>query len=216
MPLPDLISRLEPLPPDGVVRAASRLTHRAFVLVGLIVNRADLFPDQWIYVHSPGLRVGRVQNFKNWSQAMVPDPATTGLGMEYFCSEGDDIWQMADGALIDLACQELVAMELAQAGEVADGVVFRQPAAYPLYDNSYRQAVDTIQAFLATLTNLQTIGRNGMHRYNNQDHSMLTAILAVKNLHGETHDLWSVNTEPVYHETRPVPGPPRRQAQGDL
>jgi len=205
MPLPDLIGRLNPPPPVSVVQAASQLTYRAFVLVGLIVKRADLFPDQWIYIHSPGLKVGRVQNFKNWSSAMVPDPATTGLGMEYFCNEGDDVWQLPDAALIELAGLESVALGLVRAGDVVDGVVYRQPVAYPVYEGTYREALGSIQAFLATLTNLQTIGRNGMHRYNNMDHSMLTAMLAVKNLRGEAHDLWSVNMEQTHHEARTVP-----------
>jgi protoporphyrinogen oxidase len=205
MPLPELIGRLDPPPPSDVLRAASSLTYRAFILVGLIVKRADLFPDQWIYIHSPELQVGRVQNFKNWSPAMVPDPATTGLGMEYFCTEGDDLWRMPDAALIELARREAAALGLADAGDVVDGVVYRQPGAYPVYDGAYREPLASVRAFLATLTNLQTIGRNGMHRYNNQDHSMLTAMLAVKNLRGGSHDLWSVNTEQSHHETHPAP-----------
>jgi len=205
MPLPELIGRLDPPPPVSVVHAASQLAYRAFILVGLIVKRADLFPDQWIYIHSPELKVGRVQNFKSWSPAMVPDPATTGLGMEYFCTEGDDIWRLPDAALVDLAGREAVALGLAEAGDVAEGVVFRQPAAYPLYDGKYRQPLGSIRDFLATIANLQTIGRNGMHRYNNMDHSMLTAMLAVKNLRGEAHDLWSVNMEQTHHEARTAP-----------
>jgi len=215
MPLPDLIGRLDPPPPVRVVQAVSQLTYRAFILVGLIVKRADLFPDQWIYIHSPGLKVGRVQNFKNWSSAMVPDPATTGLGMEYFCNEGDAVWQLPDAALIELARRESVALGLVRAGDVVDGVVYRQPAAYPVYDGTYREALGSIQAFLATLTNLQTIGRNGMHRYNNMDHSMLTAMLAVKNLRGEAHDLWSVNMEQTHHEARTVPRRIEGQVEGE-
>jgi protoporphyrinogen oxidase len=205
MPLPELIGRLDPPPPDGVMQAASQLTYRAFILVGLIVNRADLFPAQWIYVQSPEQKVGRVQNFKNWSTAMVPDLGTTGLGMEYFCTEGDDLWQLPDAALVELAARELVALGLAEEGDVVDGVVFRQPAAYPVYDGTYREPLGSIRAFLADLTNLQTIGRNGMHRYNNMDHSMLTAMLAVKNWLGETHDLWSVAAERTHHEARVTP-----------
>jgi protoporphyrinogen oxidase len=216
MPLPELINRLDPPPPSDVLQAASRLTYRAFILVGLIVKQADLFPDQWIYIHGPELRVGRVQNFKNWSPAMVPDPATTGLGMEYFCSEGDEIWRLPDTALVELARREAAMLGLAEAGDVVDGAVYRQPAAYPVYDGAYREPLGSIRAFLATLTNLQTIGRNGMHRYNNQDHSMLTAMLAVKNLRGEAHDLWSVNTEQAHHEARPAPqGMERRVAEGE-
>jgi protoporphyrinogen oxidase len=204
MPLPELIGRLDPPAPPTVRRAADRLTYRAFILVGLIVQRAELFPDQWIYIHSPELRVGRVQNFKNWSPAMVPDAATTGLGMEYFCSEGDGLWRLPDADLIELATREAASLGLAQAVDVVDGVVYRQPAAYPVYDGAQREPLNIIRDFLSGFTNLQTIGRNGMHRYNNQDHSMLTGMLAVKNLHGETHDLWEVNTEQAYHEAQPV------------
>jgi protoporphyrinogen oxidase len=205
MPLTELIGRIDPPPADGVLQAASQLSYRAFILVGLIVNRADLPPDQWIYIHDPNLRVGRVQNFGNWSPAMIPDPATTGLGMEYFCTEGDDLWELPDAALVELAARELEALGLAEAADVTDGVVFRQPAAYPVYDGTYRQHLDRVRAFLATLPNLQTAGRNGLHRYNNQDHSMITAILAVKNLRGEAHDLWSVNMEPTHHEAHTAP-----------
>jgi protoporphyrinogen oxidase len=199
MPLAELIGRLDP-PPESVVAAARHLTCRAFILVGLIVQRPHLFPAQWIYIHHPGLKVGRVQNFKNWSAAMVPDPATTGLGMEYFCTEGDEFWRMPDDALVEMAGRELVALDLAQDGDVVDGVVFRQPAAYPVYDGAYREPLRTVRAFLAGLSNLQTIGRSGLHRYNNQDHSMLTGMLAVRNWQGETHNVWNVATEAAHFE----------------
>ena len=200
MPLDELISRLDPPPPEGVMRAARQLIYRALILVGLIVDRAELFPDQWIYVHSPEVKVGRIQNFKNWNAAMVPDPRKTSLGMEYFCTEGDDTWTMSDAELIEMATRELVNLGLAEIGDVEDGVVFRQPRAYPVYDREYRKHLEVIQRFLATIGNLQTIGRNGLHRYNNQDHSMLTGMLAVRNLVGEKHDLWSVNTDRSYYE----------------
>lgn len=131
---------------------------------------------------------------------MVPDPDRTSLGMEYFCNEGDETWMMSDAELIRLAARELESLELARVGDVVDGVVFRQPKAYPVYDREYRKHVQVIQRFLATVDNLQTIGRNGMHRYNNMDHSMLTGVLAVRNLLGEGHDLWQVNTESSYYE----------------
>jgi protoporphyrinogen oxidase len=200
MCLQDLITRLSPPPPNSVLRAASRLRYRSLILVGLIVNRADLFPDQWLYIHGTDLRVGRIQNLGNWSAEMVPDASTTSLGMEYFCSEGGDFWQLPDGALVDLAGRELVSLGLVDAADVVDGVVYRQPAAYPVYDGEYRQHVRTIRGFLSRLGNLQTVGRNGMHRYNNQDHSMLTASLAVRNWAGEAHDLWAVNTEQSHSE----------------
>ncbi len=200
MPLAELIDKLSPPPPAEVREAARGLAYRDFLLVGLIVNRADPFPDNWIYVHSPGVRVGRIQNFKSWSAAMVPEPDKASLGLEYFCNEGDDLWSLPDAELVALATRELAELGLASAGDVQDGVVIRQPKAYPVYDGEYRRHLEVIQRYLATLENLQTVGRNGMHRYNNQDHSMLTGMLAAKNLLGETHDLWNVNTERSYHE----------------
>jgi protoporphyrinogen oxidase len=203
MPLGELIARLDPPPQADVLQAARKLNHRAFVIVGLIVNASQLFPDQWIYVHSPDVQVGRIQNFGNWSAAMVPDPRQTSLGMEYFCTEGDDVWTMSDADLIHLATRELVKLKLAEARHVVDGIVFRQPGAYPVYDAEYRDSLTILRRFLATIENLQTVGRNGMHRYNNLDHSMLTGMLAVGNLLGEDHDLWQVNTESSYHEQAP-------------
>jgi protoporphyrinogen oxidase len=183
-----------------VLRAAGKLSYRAFIIVELIVGQADLFPDNWIYVHSPEVKVGRIQNFKNWSVAMVPDPRKSGLGMEYFCAEGDDLWTMSDAELVELATRELASLGLANIGDVEDGVVFRQCHAYPVYDREYREHLEIIRRFLPTVRNLQTIGRSGMHRYNNMDHSMLTGMLAARNLLGENHDLWSVNTHHSYGE----------------
>lgn len=200
MPLTELVARLDPPPPWDVLKAANNLTHRDFTLVGLIVDRADLFPDQWIYVHSPKVKVGRIQNFKNWSAAMVPDPIKTNLGMEYFCTEGDAIWIMSDANLIALATRELAHLGLADISEVEDGVVFRQPKAYPIYAPGYRKHLEVIQQFLAKINNLQTIGRNGLHRYNNQDHSMLTGMSAVENILGAGHDLWELDNPQKYFE----------------
>lgn len=200
MPLNELCTRLDPPPPPDVVQAARGLNYRDFLLVGLILDRAETFPDNWIYVHSPEVEVGRIQNFKSWSAAMVPDPSKTCLGMEYFCNEGDDVWSMADADLIELATDELAALNLADRDDVKDGVVIRQHKAYPIYDHDYRGHLEVIQRFIETCDNLQTVGRNGMHRYNNQDHSMLAAMLAVRNLQGENHDLWNVNTERSYYE----------------
>jgi protoporphyrinogen oxidase len=200
IPLDELILLLDPCPPDPVVHAAHKLRHRDFILVGLILDTPTLFPDNWIYVHSPEVKVGRIQNFKNWSAAMVPDKNKTSLGMEYFCSKGDDLWNMSDEELIQKAQKELQELGLAKASAVEDGVVFRQPKAYPVYDREYRANIQVIRSFLEKITNLQTIGRNGLHRYNNQDHSMLTALMAVRNLFGERNDLWALNTDPSYYE----------------
>jgi protoporphyrinogen oxidase len=200
MPLGELILRLDPSPPADVVEAAQGLRYRDFVLVGVVVDHARPFPDNWIYVHSPEVKVGRIQNFKNWSAAMVADARKTSLGLEYFCTQGDVIWSMPDSDLIAVAGQELARLGLANAADIEDGIVIRQPKAYPVYDEAYDAHLQVLRHFLATVDNLQTIGRNGMHRYNNQDHSMLTGLLAVRNLVGESHDLWNVNTEQAYHE----------------
>ncbi len=203
MPLGELAVQLHPAAPQQVVEAAQNLKYRDFVLVGLVLSQARPFDDNWIYVHSPDVRVGRVQNCRNWSAAMVPNPDTVSLGMEYFCTAGDDLWQMADGELIALAGREIEQLGLARAADTMDGVVFRQPKAYPLYDHQYREHVALIRGFLASIRNLQTIGRNGMHRYNNMDHSVLTGMLAARNALGEAHDLWAVNTEQAYLENQP-------------
>ncbi|MGB8700049.1 MAG: hypothetical protein WCD18_11590, partial [Thermosynechococcaceae cyanobacterium] len=201
IPITALVRRLHPPPPEPVLQAAAGLKYRDFLIVALIINQPDLFPDNWIYIHSPEFQVGRIQNFKNWSPAMVPDANKTCLGMEYFCSQGDALWEMSNPALIDLASREIVDLGLLkQASLVEDGVVIRQRKAYPVYDGEYRQHLQVLQDYLQTLENLQTVGRNGMHRYNNQDHSMLTAMLAVKNILGKQHNLWDVNTERSYHE----------------
>lgn len=205
MPVRELVHRIIPAAPPDLVEAAGRLTYRDFLTVALIIDQADLFPDNWIYVHSPEVKVGRIQNFKNWSPDMVPDERMTCLGLEYFCDEGDALWQLADAALIELAKQEMAQLSLVNAAEVVDGVVFRQPKAYPVYTGEYKAYLEAIKAYLATISNLQTTGRNGLHMYNNQDHSMLTAMLAVKNILGEQHDVWSVNTERSYHEEVRIP-----------
>ncbi|MEM7114737.1 MAG: NAD(P)/FAD-dependent oxidoreductase [Chloroflexota bacterium] len=201
MPLRLLVERLAPQVPTAVSHAARQLRYRGFILVGLILQQEDIFPDNWLYIHSPNMRVGRIQNFKNWSLEMVPDPQMTSLGMEYFCDEGDELWQMPDDALLTLATKELIALGLAKAVDVVDGVVIRQPKAYPVYDQTYRDNLAIVRDYIARFENLQTVGRNGMHRYNNQDHSMLTGLLAADNWDGQDHDLWQVNTERSYYET---------------
>jgi protoporphyrinogen oxidase len=202
MPARELVRKLSPAPPADVLAAAERLRYRDFLTVVLVVGRRDLFPDNWIYIHDPAVRVGRVQNFKNWSADMVPDPSKTCLGLEYFCFEGDGLWASTDAELIELGKRELERLGLARAEEVEDGTVLRVPKAYPVYDSAYRESLATLRGFFESLPNLQLVGRNGMHRYNNQDHSMMTAVLAVRNILGESHDLWRVNTEPDYHEGR--------------
>ncbi|HEY9736024.1 MAG TPA: NAD(P)/FAD-dependent oxidoreductase [Trichocoleus sp.] len=201
MPITALVRCLNPAPPTAVLQAASGLKYRDFLIVSLIIDRPHLFPDNWIYIHSPEFKVGRIQNFKNWSPAMVPDASKTCLGMEYFCSEGDALWELSDEELIRLASREVVELGLIdQRSAVEDGVVLRQRKAYPVYDGEYRQHLQVLKDYLTQFENLQTVGRNGMHRYNNQDHSMLTGLLAARNILGDAHDLWDVNTERSYHE----------------
>lgn len=200
-PLTELIAKLDPPPPPGVLAAIKHISYRDFLTVVLILDRPDLFPDNWIYIHSPEVKVGRIQNFGNWSPFMVPDPNTTSLGLEYFCTEGDALWQMADGELLTLGKRELEAIGLTYGAKVIDGTVVRQRKAYPVYDAVYAEHLEVVKKYLAGISNLQTIGRNGLHKYNNQDHSMLTSIYAVENMLGlGQHDLWEVNTERSYHE----------------
>ena len=200
MPLRQLVHALKPPAPPEVRAAADRLKYRDFITVALILNVADTFPDNWIYVHDEEVKLGRVQNFKNWSPFMVPDPKMTCLGLEYFCFEGDGLWTMKDADLIALGTREMAAIGLIDPTTVVDGTVLRMPKAYPVYDEGYESALDVVKNYLLTFSNLQVAGRNGMHKYNNQDHSMVTAMLAVQNLGGEHNDVWAVNADDEYHE----------------
>ncbi len=200
MPVRSLVRTIEPPAPAAAREAAEGLRYRDFLVVALILNREHLFPDNWIYIHTPGVTVGRIQNFNNWSAAMVPEPGRTCLGMEYFCFKGDGLWESTDAALIAQAARELEELGLARATDVVDGTVIRMPKAYPIYDAQYRECLDRVRGFIDPIPNLHTVGRNGMHKYNNQDHSMLTAMMAVWNMQGAGHDIWSVNTDFEYHE----------------
>lgn len=201
MPIGELVQRLNPPPSQAVLDAAAQLKHRGFLTVCLIVDRPELFPDTWIYVHDPTVQVGRVQNFKNWSPEMVPDPSKTSLGLEYFCNEGDDLWNTPDAALIELGKREIAQIGLADYADMEAGAVYRVGKAYPVYDPAYRENLAAVSEYVKTLENLQTIGRNGLHRYNNQDHAMLTAMLAVRNVTlGENNNLWAVNEDQEYLE----------------
>jgi protoporphyrinogen oxidase len=200
IPLSELVLSLDPPAPAEVVAAARRLRYRELCLVALVIDGEDPFPDNWIYLHDPGTRAGRVQNFGAWSSDMVK-PGTTCLGVEYFCFEGDEIWELPDADAVRLATDELARIGLVDPSRVLDGVKVRVPRAYPMYDGDYRDAVLTLKGFLAGFDNLKTFGRNGLHRYNNQDHSMWTAVLATLNLlDGTDHDVWSVNIEESYLE----------------
>jgi len=187
--------------PAEAGRAARGLRYRDFLTVALVVDGEPPFPDNWVYVHDPGARVGRIQNFRAWSPWMTPDPRRSCIGLEYFCFEGDDLWAADDDALVALAREEIDRLGLVPAERVADGHVVRVPKAYPIYDAAYGERLATIRAWLDGLANFQQVGRNGLHRYNNSDHSMLTAMRAVENLcDGSDHDIWAVNADSVYHE----------------
>jgi len=219
LPLRNTVGMADPQPPAEIADAARGLRYRDFLTVSLILDGEDLFPDNWIYIHEEHVEVGRIQNFRSWSPWMVPDPDTACVGMEYFCFKGDRLWDMADDDLVDLASRELEALGLAKASQVRRGYVVRVPKAYPMYDAEYAERVATLRTWLDPLEGFVQVGRNGLHRYNNSDHSMLSAMRAVDNvLRGADHDIWAVNVESVYHETqtdadsenpyRTVPEPP--------
>ncbi len=201
MPMRTLVERLSPAGP-AYLDCVKKLKYRDFMTVALILKCPNPFPDNWIYVHDEEVNVGRIQNFRNWSPEMVPDQNLTCLGMEYFVFEGDAMWSMQDEDLLNLASREIEVLGLAKASDVVDGKVIREPKAYPVYDDTYREAVAAVQRFLKEeIPNIQCAGRNGMHRYNNQDHSMLTGMLAARNIMGlGEFDLWDVNADDDYHE----------------
>ena len=200
MPLRELIAAMDPQPPEKVVQAAQGLRYRDYLTVVLVVNRESVFPDNWIYIHSPEVKMGRMQNYKNWSPYMVPDPSRTSLGLEYFLWDKDEEWTWSNDRLIELGVRECAQIGLINPREVEDGTVVRMEKAYPVYDHQYLAQVQTVRQYLETLKNFQTIGRNGLHRYNNQDHSMVTGVYAARNIMGGSHDVWAVNTEKEYHE----------------
>ncbi|UJW86565.1 NAD(P)/FAD-dependent oxidoreductase [Devosia sp. SL43] len=189
---------------DPMVRKATEgLRYRDFLIIGLIMRGKESFDDNWIYIHDPSVKVGRIQNFKSWSPDMVPDRSTACYGMEYFCNAGDDTWAMADADLIARAKAEIAKLGLARAEDIIDGSVVRQPKAYPVYDDTYKLNVDTITEGLESqFTNLHLAGRNGMHKYNNQDHAMMTGLLTARNIIAghKAHDVWTVNEDAEYHE----------------
>lgn len=200
-PMRELAGRIHPAPQS--LSAALDLRYRDFITVALVVKAQDLFPDNWIYIHDPKVKVGRIQNFRSWSPEMVPDPSMACVGLEYFCFAGDGQWTSSDAELISLAKQELAYLGLAKPEDVVDGCVVRQEKAYPVYDDVYKERVETIRAELETrYPTLHLVGRNGMHKYNNQDHAMMTAMLTARNIIADAriHDVWTVNEDAEYHE----------------
>ncbi len=203
MPMRQLVAQIEPRLSENALRSANSLRYRDFLTVGLILRERNRFNDNWIYVHDSKVKVGRVQNYKSWSPEMVPDPDFCCYGLEYFCFAGDGLWTMTDEDLIALGAKELEQVGLGNAADVVDGCVIRQPKAYPVYDDDYQQHVGVIRRVLAAhCRNLHLVGRNGMHKYNNQDHAMMTALLAARNILAVENkfDVWSVNEDGEYHE----------------
>jgi protoporphyrinogen oxidase len=220
-PIGEVAEFIRPSPPSGVLAATRTLRYRDFLTVALVIKDVECFDDHWIYIHETSVKVGRIQNFKSWSPDMVPAPELNCLGMEYFCFRGDGLWRSSDEQLIQLARQEIVELGLVEPGDIIDGTVIRQPKAYPVYADDYRRQVARFSDWLAqSMPGLHLVGRNGMHKYNNQDHSMMTALLTAENiLAGEQRwDVWQVNEDAQYHEMgedralafseRVVPGPP--------
>jgi protoporphyrinogen oxidase len=200
-PMRELAARLEPLP--GALPEASRLKYRDFLTVALMIRSDDLFPDNWIYIHDSKVKVGRVQNFRSWSPEMVPDAGVACVGLEYFCFEFDGLWSLPDNELVELAKSEMAILGLCNPADVIGGAVVRQEKAYPVYDEDYAANVAAMRAELeAKHPTLHLVGRNGMHRYNNQDHAMMTAMLTVENILAgrRVYDTWCVNEDAEYHE----------------
>ena len=199
----DIIPAIQPSINVAALQAANKLNYRDFLTVVLICKDKDSFSDNWIYIHDPSVKVGRIQNFKSWSPYMVPDESMACYGLEYFCFEGDGMWQSSDAALIELAKNEMQQIGLVNLANVVDGYVVRQPKAYPVYDQAYKENVDLVREGLRQYKGLYLVGRNGMHKYNNQDHSMMTAMLAAKNIISgdELYDVWNVNQDAEYHES---------------
>ena len=205
-PLRSIVAGLCPRVSAETLHAAKALRYRDFLVVAVILKDKNRFPDNWVYIHDPSVKVGRIQNFKSWSPEMVPDPALCCYGLEYFCFEGDGLWASSDADLLALAKRELAALGMAAPDDVLDGCVVRQPKAYPVYDAEYAVHVETIRRELeARFPTLHLMGRNGMHKYNNQDHAMMTAMLTVENILTGTraYDVWKVNGDAEYHEGRP-------------
>ncbi len=202
-PIAEMVPAISPTLPEAARQAARSLRYRDFLTVALMVRDKGQVADNWIYIHDPGVRVGRIQNYKAWSPDLVPDAQQACFGLEYFCFEGDGLWQSSDADLIALATREIAAIGLVQPGDVLDGCVVRQRQAYPVYDNEYTSHVAAVRHALAAYPGLHLVGRNGMHKYNNQDHSMMTALLTVRNIiEGRTaYDVWRVNQDAEYHES---------------
>ena len=201
MPLAHLPKTIKPTPHKEILDSGDNLKFRDFLSVALVINEEDAFPDNWIYIHEPGVKVGRVQNYGSWSPFMVKEGKTC-LGLEYFVNIGDELWNMEDEKLIALATDELEKLSLIKKNSALEGYVVRMPKAYPVYDLNYSKNIEIISDWLSKEHKcIYPIGRNGMHRYNNQDHSMMTAVKSIRNIVlNEANDIWKINVEEDYHE----------------
>jgi len=213
IPVSELVGILNPPVDAGILDAANNLTYRSIITVDIIINRKDIFPDNWIYIHSPEVKLGRIQNFKNWSVNMVPDTNKTSLGLEYFCSENDNLWNMQYHELFKLAASEVEKIRICNASEIEDYTVIRVPKAYPVYMTGYKKNISVLEDFLRQFANLQLVGRYGLFKYNNMDHSIMTGMYAAMNiLQGSySFDTWSINTDEDYHEEQRKEGQESRK-----
>jgi protoporphyrinogen oxidase len=202
IPITELVQILNPTASPEVLEAALNLRYRSIITVDVIVNKTRLFPDNWIYIHSPEVKLGRIQNFKNWSAAMVPDSNKTSLGLEYFCNENDSFWNMSDEELFKLAAAELEKIKIAKAGEIEDYKIVRVPKSYPVYMMGYKPSLEIISKYITQFKNLQLIGRYGLFKYNNMDHSIMTGLYAAKNIvqGNNLYNTWEINTDDEYLE----------------
>jgi len=199
VPITELVRMFDDVD-SNLMEAAGRLSYRSLLTVNLMMNRSEEFKDTWMYIHSPEVKMGRVQCFKNWSPAMVPCEDVSSLGLEYFCSEGDELWTGGDEELIDLGKREVDELSLADSSSVFDAFVIRTSKTYPVYSRDYSKNLSVLREYVCGIGNLQCIGRNGMFKYNNMDHSILSGLLAADNIFGAGNDLWAINTEEEYHE----------------
>jgi protoporphyrinogen oxidase len=202
IPITELIERMHPPVAPVVLAAAQKLRYRSLITIDIIINQPVIFPDNWIYIHSPEVKLGRIQNFKNWSANMVPDPQKSTLGLEYFCNEHDDLWELPDAELFELAAAEVAKIQICQKAAIEDYLVVRVPKAYPVYNLGYQESLAQVEQFLRRFSNLQLVGRYGLFKYNNMDHSIMTGLYASRNIQaGDRHyDTWSINVDDEYHE----------------
>ncbi|HYH04888.1 MAG TPA: FAD-dependent oxidoreductase, partial [Bacillota bacterium] len=186
----------------AVLEAARKLQYRSLITVDIIINKKEVFPDNWIYIHSPEVKLGRIQNFKNWSAQMVPDPEKSTLGLEYFCNEDDEFWQLPDTKLFEIAAAEVEKIQICQKSEIEDYVVVRVPKAYPVYMMGYKESLAQVEEYVRKFSNLQLVGRYGLFKYNNMDHSIMTGLYASRNIQAgnRQYDTWSINVDEEYHE----------------